>query len=302
MLTPVSLALGAVVGLALGLTGSGGSILAVPLLVYGLRTTPHDAIGISLITVGTIAGAGAVTRWLRGELDLPAGWLFSLAGMLGAPLGVLAGQRLNENILLLGFAVLMGIVAVRMWKKSRPASANVGLEHRPSSPTSLPEGTVGLLAESDGATSLLPPSAPLPPQRRWLIFLGAGLLTGILSGLFGIGGGFLIVPALVLIARMDMQRAAATSPLVISLICLSGTISYLLAGPLPNGTLLIPFILGGITGMLLGVVLSRHISGPLLQRLFAVMILAVGGAVSVQTLAQLRHPPVTFLRSPNPSS
>jgi uncharacterized membrane protein YfcA len=299
MFFALSLALGAVVGLSLGLTGGGGSILAVPLLVYGLGTAPRDAIGISLITVGAIAGTGAIARWLRGELDLPAGWLFSLAGMLGAPLGVFVGQRLNEDILLLGFAVLMGIVAVRMWQKSRTASAKTAAKH----PLRLGHAPAPSLTEtSSGATSLsLPPSVP-SPGRRWLVFLGAGLLTGILSGLFGIGGGFLIVPALVLIARMDMSRAAATSLLVIFLISLSGTMGYLWAGSLPRGQVLFPFVLGGMGGMMAGVMLSRHISGPALQRLFAVMILIVGGAVVVQTLPHLWRSPVTFLRLENPSS
>jgi uncharacterized membrane protein YfcA len=101
---------------------------------------------------------------------------------------------------------------------------------------------------------------------------------------------------------MDMPRAAATSLLVIFLISLSGTMGYLWAGSLPSVQVLLPFILGGVGGMMLGVVLSRHISGPALQRLFAVMILIVGGAVIVQTLPQLWRSPVTFLRLENPSS
>ncbi|MBA2225633.1 sulfite exporter TauE/SafE family protein [Thermogemmata fonticola] len=305
MFSAMSLALGAVVGLSLGLTGGGGSILAVPLLVYGLGATPRDAIGISLITVGAIAGAGAIARWMRGELDLPAGWLFSLAGMLGAPLGVFVGHRLNEDILLLGFALLMGIVAVRMWQKSRADSASTGAEHRsrisPSPAPSRAEDAPSLSVPSGGATSLPLSSPASSSSRRWLVFLGAGLLTGIFSGLFGIGGGFLIVPALVLIARMDMPRAAATSLLVIFLISLSGTMGYLWAGSLPSGRVLLPFILGGMGGMMLGVALSRYLSGPTLQRLFAVMILIVGGAVIVQTLPQLWRSSVTFLRLANPS-
>jgi len=89
MYIALSLIFGTLVGLALGLTGGGGSILAVPLLVYGLGVPPREAIGASLLTVGTIALAGVVGRWLRGEVDLPAGFLFSGAAMLGTPMGCL---------------------------------------------------------------------------------------------------------------------------------------------------------------------------------------------------------------------
>jgi uncharacterized membrane protein YfcA len=311
MFITLSLTFGAVVGLALGLTGGGGSILAVPLLVYGLGTPPREAIGVSLLTVGTIALAGVVSRWLRGEVDLPGGLLFSLAAMVGTPIGVLIGRQLNDNLLLLGFAGLMGIVAVRLWKKA-PFPGNDRETkpqhfHAPSLPR--PEDKDARLGTADRETILSstdtihsPSQSSATPQRRWLVFLGASLLTGLLAGLFGIGGGFLIVPALVLVVRLDMHRAAATSLLVISLVSLSGTISHLLAGPIPAARITVPFIVGGIAGMVLGVTLSRYVSGGALQRLFAVILLAVSVVMVAQTLPQLWRSSVTYLRLLHPYS
>jgi len=294
MYIALSLIFGTVVGLALGLTGGGGSVLAVPLLVYGLGVPPREAIGASLLTVGTIALAGVVGRWLRGEVDLPAGFLFSGAAMLGTPLGVHIGRQLPEHLLLLGFAGLMGLVAVRMWKKASPSPADARTQQRCPNSHSFPDNKAALLDSSDPETfpSSLPGGAA--PRRRWLVFLGASLFTGILAGLFGIGGGFLIVPALVLVVRLDMKRAAATSLLVIFLISLAGALSYFRAGQIPPLRVAIPFILGGLGGMALGVTLSRHLSGPALQRVFAVMLLAVVAVMVSQTLPPLWRSFVTY--------
>jgi uncharacterized membrane protein YfcA len=290
MYIALSLIFGTLVGLALGLTGGGGSILAVPLLVYGLGVPPREAIGASLLTVGTIALAGVVGRWLRGEVDLPAGFLFSGAAMLGTPIGVHIGRQVNEHLLLLGFAGLMGWLAVRMWKKASPSPAGAGAPQWRPIPHSSPEYKAAPLDSSGPETFHSSSPGGAAPRRRWLVFLGASLLTGVLAGLFGIGGGFLIVPALVLVVRMDMRRAAATSLLVIFLISLSGTISHLLAGQTPSARITIPFILGGLAGMALGVTLSRHISGPALQRVFAVMLWVVAGVMVTQTVPHLWRP------------
>ena len=109
---------GCVVGFALGLTGGGGGIFAVPLLVYGLAVAPREAVGISLASVGGTALFGAVPRMVRGEVELRTGLLFAVAGMLGAPIGSYLSTLVPENVLLVMFAVLMFVVAQRMWSKA----------------------------------------------------------------------------------------------------------------------------------------------------------------------------------------
>src|SRR6056297_3124541 len=110
---------GGIVGFALGLTGGGGGIFAVPLLVYGLSVAPREAVGISLAAVGGTALFGAVPRLFRGQVELRTGLLFAVAGMIGAPIGSYLSTLLPENVLLVLFAILMLIVAQRMWSKAR---------------------------------------------------------------------------------------------------------------------------------------------------------------------------------------
>ena len=106
-------------GLSLGLTGGGGAIFAVPLLVYWIGVDPPTAVAISLITVAATAAVGAVERWRYGQVEIPTGLLFAAAGMLTAPVGSWLGGRIPEQPLLVSFAMLMLVIAVRMWRKAR---------------------------------------------------------------------------------------------------------------------------------------------------------------------------------------
>jgi uncharacterized membrane protein YfcA len=249
---------GALVGFSLGLTGGGGAIFAVPLLVYGLAVPPREAIGISLAAVGATALVGALQRLRAGEVDLRTGVVFGLAGMLGAPLGSWLNGYLPDPLLLGLFACLMAVVAVRMWWQASP--------HAHPTPPGRGPSTASYTA----------------PQRRGVrsargrgVFAGMGLATGVLSGLFGVGGGFVIVPALVLGSDMPMHRAVATSLVVITLVSAAGVTSYLAAGRPLGWSLASLFVLGGMAGMGLGTWLSRKLPGPQLQQGFAVALVLV---------------------------
>lgn len=266
MHTLLSFLFGAVVGLALGLTGGGGSILAVPLLVYGLGLPPREAIGLSLLVVGSTALIGAIGRWLRREVDPTAALFFSLPTILATPAGAYIGRHINGQLLLLGYSLLVLVVALRLWMTAHRTYA-------PSAPSF-----------SDTQPAL---------WRRWIVLIGSGLVTGLLAGLFGVGGGFLIVPALVLAAHLEIHRATATSLVVITLIGVSGTISYYWTGHLPDYRIASFFVLGGWSGMAIGVTFSRHLAGATLQRLFAVILVVVGLSVLVRTLPLSGHQGVT---------
>jgi len=265
----ISLLFGVIVGFSLGLTGGGGSIFAVPLLVYGLALPAHQAVGVSLFAVGATALGGAIVRLQRHEVDLRAALLFGVAGMLGAPLGAALGAKLPPGGLLSGFAVLMLLVAARMWRQAlrRPGETQVvraGVDARAGS---------GPACRINPAGGLI-----LSSRCAWVLAL-SGLLTGVLSGLFGVGGGFLIVPALVLMASLSMQRAVATSLLVIAIISTSGGVAHLLAGHTLDWTITMLFVLGGLGGMLLGARLSCRLAGPALQKLFAAAMIGVAVAM-----------------------
>jgi uncharacterized membrane protein YfcA len=125
MIVSLTLLLGTLVGFSLGLTGGGGAIFAVPLLVFALGVPAREAVGISLLTVGTTAFVGFIQRAMRGMVEFPTGLLFALAGMIGAPIGSRLADNIPETVLLIAFAFLMLLIAVRMWVKARDKNAQL---------------------------------------------------------------------------------------------------------------------------------------------------------------------------------
>jgi uncharacterized membrane protein YfcA len=258
MYLTLSVAFGLLVGFALGLTGGGGSIFAVPLMVYGLGAAPREAVGVSLVAVGATALAGALAQLRAGEVEVGPGLLFSLGGVLGAPLGALAGARVPDGRLMLAFAALMLVTAGNMLL--RPGA-------RPDAP-----GRRHVCPREEAGRLFLTP-------RCVLLLAAVGLGTGVLAGLFGVGGGFVIVPALVFFAGMPIHRAVATSLLAISLISAAGVASHLAAGhPLPWG-LAVPFVAGGVAGMAAGGALRGHLPARRLRQVFAGSIIGVAAFV-----------------------
>ena len=173
MLFPLSLLFGTLVGFALGLTGGGGSLLAVPLLVYGLAVAPREAFGVSLAAVGATALIGVVPRMRAGHVELGTGILFAMAGMVGAPLGTWFAGLIPEALLLVLFSGLMLLVAVRMWAPSRTQKSQGSADS---------EQRRSCRRTEDGALRL---------DAHCTVVIGSvGLVAGILSGMFGVGGRF----------------------------------------------------------------------------------------------------------------
>ena len=265
MIPFLSLLFGSFVGLALGLTGGGGTLLAVPLLVYGLSIAPHEAFVISLAAVGAIALIGLVQRVRANQVEFSTGTLFALAGMTGAPLGIRLASKIPESILLLLFAVLMCLIAGNMWRQSlKPLS------------TQSDRKTSTCQRDENGKLKI--------SSRCAVIILGAGLGTGVFSGMFGVGGGVVIVPALIMFSGMPIQRAVGTSLMVIVFTSLSGVISHFIAGEGISIQTTLLFILGGIVGLTVSNRISRQISASMLQRVFSVCILLVALFVISKTL------------------
>jgi uncharacterized protein len=271
MLFSLSILFGALVGFALGLTGGGGSLLAVPLLVYGLAMAPREAFGVSLAAVGATALVGVVPRMRAGQVEVGTGILFAIAGMVGAPLGTWVAGMMPETLLLTLFAGLMLVVAWRMWSKSRGSGdeiARVACETTERGPT--------CQRTEDGKLRLT--------SRCAVLLTIVGLTTGFLSGMFGVGGGFVIVPALVLFSGMSIRRAVATSLLVIVLVSISGVASYFATGRGISLEVTGLFVLGGVIGMSLGGVVSKRLSAAVLQKVFAAGIVAVAIFIVSKTL------------------
>ncbi len=253
---------GYAVGAALGLTGSGGSLFAVPLLVYVLSLPIAVAVPTSLLVVAVTAALGAVDVLRKRMVPLRPVLVFALTGIVFAPLGLLVGAHLDEGARIGGFAVLTLVLATRMWRSAGAAEVVRAVRSRLEWGGGEPmcryraEGDMHLTARCALALSL------------------AGATVGMLSGVFGVGGGFLIVPALMFVARMGVHQAIASSLVIITAVGGSGALA---AGGavLAVGATVLWFGAGSAAGMLSGRYLAPRIAGPALQRSFALMLVLV---------------------------
>jgi hypothetical protein len=240
-----ALGIGLVLGLLLGLTGAGGSLVALPLLL-SLHLPLRDAIGVSLGAVAMSALIGAIPRARLGQVAWRPVMLLAICGLPGNAAGQWLGQFIPERGLIIGFCLLVLWSAWRMWRgASLPAKENV--------------------------------------EDHQLALLGIGVGVGLLSGLMGVGGGFLIVPALLWFTSLSLLSAMATSMAVIAVVSGGGFLLYLTDAepPLP---LLGGLALGGAFGVLAGNHLAQYLNSSLLQRLFALMLVIVSLSLGVQKL------------------
>jgi len=237
----LGLFLAATIGLALGLLGGGGSVLTVPVLVYVLGVGAKPAIAMSLAIVGVTSVLGALLHWRLGNLRFDVAAVFGPIAMLGAYAGARLATLLTGEVQLALLAVVMLVAAGSMLR-----SASV--EPRPA----------------------------VPPRLALLVPVAFGV--GALTGVVGIGGGFLIVPSLVLLARLSMRQAVGTSLLVIVMNSAAGLAGYIGAVPI-DWPFLARFTTAAGVGALAGTMLSARLPQAALKRGFAVFLFAVGGLV-----------------------
>ncbi|TNF80095.1 sulfite exporter TauE/SafE family protein [Pseudomonas sp. ICMP22404] len=258
---------GVVMGLVLGLTGAGGGILAVPALVLGLGLTMTQAAPVALFAVGSSAAVGAIDGLRHGLVRYRAALLIALLGAVFSPLGIFLAHQLPEKILMILFSLLMVLVAVRMLRRE---SAQPG----PSDHGAASWGQKNCML--DRQTGRL---AWTPRCTATLATLGA--VTGVVSGLLGVGGGFLIVPAFKQLTDVQIRGIVATSLMVISLISLIGVAGAFHAGVRIDqvGAM---FIVASIVGMVLGRRLASRVPARVLQVGFAGVCLGVAAYMWVR--------------------
>lgn len=240
----VALALAVVIGLSLGLLGSGGSILTLPAMVYGAGVSEHDAIPMSLAVVGVTAAVGAILQGRRGWVDWRAAILFASGGALGAVPGGLLSERVPGTILMLLFGLIMLVVAFRM------------------------------LRGPGGAPATVNPTRPVPA-----VLAGAGV--GGLTAFLGAGGGFLAVPALERFLGLSLPRAMATSLVVIAANCAMGLAVHAGRAQFDWG-LTIAFGALALLGMGGGILLGSRLPPRVLRLAFGSFILLMALFVFVQ--------------------
>jgi len=265
----IALTAGIAVGLALGLTGSGGSLFAIPLLIYVIGLDMASAVPISLFVVGITALVGAFSAFNKKLLLLRPTIIFGMAGILSAPLGLKLGAMTPENYRILGFAVLAIFMAARMgWQSFNEQSSKIV---RADLAQEDPSGVCRY--SPDGKMGFTLPCA--------MALIVAGSITGTMSGFFGVGGGFLIVPALMFVIRLDMSHAVGSSLAIIAMIGISG--GAFNGFPILIGNMsALSFGIGSLVGMFLGRVLANKFAGPLLQKIFTVALFSTGIIMLVQ--------------------
>jgi uncharacterized membrane protein YfcA len=246
----LALPFGLAIGVLLGLVGGGGSILAVPVLVYVLDQPVHDATTESLFVVGAAALVGAADHARVGNVRIKTALAFGLAGAAGAVGGSALNRLVGGRIILLAFAALLLLAAWAMQRRK------------------------GFTAE------------PIRRPHAHLRSAATGLLTGVLTGFFGVGGGFVIVPALVLLLGLPITLAVGTSLAVIALTSASALAAHLASGRIDWG-IATAFAAAAIAGALFGRRLGGRLDQPRLTTLFALLLVGIAVLLVIENTRTL---------------
>jgi uncharacterized membrane protein YfcA len=270
----LSLALGVLVGAVLGLTGAGGGILAVPALVVGLGWTMQQAAPVALVAVAGGAAVGAVEGLRRQLVRYKAAMLMAASGVPFTSLGIRAAHWLPQRVLLAMFAAVMLWVAWRLFQKARSDKACDGGGDGDGNPTGAGDGHASPVGRIDPTTRRFVWSWPTAA-----LIAGIGALTGLMTGLLGVGGGFVIVPMLRRFTHLTMHAVVATSLLVIALVGLGGVASAAWHGAqMPMGPTAL-FAAATAAGMLVGRKASCHVPAKTVQRGFAGLLVIVAAGM-----------------------
>ncbi len=250
-----ALIVGAVIGVLLGLLGGGGSILAVPALVYVLGLGVEEAVTMSLIVVGTAAVAGALPKLAARQVQWHLAGIFAAAGVPATIAGSAIARHLPQPAIMAGFAAVMVAAGVRM-----------------------------LMDRAEVGTACAVGDSGIDWRRCASRSIPAGLLTGLLTGVFGVGGGFLIIPALVMLLGVEMTIAVGTSLLIIAANSAAGVVAHLGGTPI-NGLLTAAFVGAAVTAALGAGHVGVRVNTDRLQRWFGCLVLAVAAYVLIDTIA-----------------
>ena len=260
--------LGLLIGVSLGALGGGGSILAVPALVYAAGQSPKHATTTSLVLVAITAVIAMVPHWRAGRVRFGPGILFGLVGIAGSLLGSRWNDAADPDVLLLAFAGLMLVAATAMWRRVRGPAPELT---RTLSAAAAPTATTPTVAVTE-----------VFDLTKVLRVVAAGTAVGLLTGFFGVGGGFVIVPALVLALGFTMPEAIGTSLLVITINSGVALSTRFQTGAVEWGTV-IPFTLASLVGVVIGARLASTKDSTALQRWFVVLLVAVAIYTAIQS-------------------
>jgi uncharacterized protein len=293
---------GVLVGLLLGMLGGGGAILAVPALVYLMGQSPKAATLGSLVIVAVSAPAALIGHWRAGRVRVGAGMAFAAAGLIGSYLGSQVSLSANPNVLLLAFAALMVVIAAvmtwRLRRTSQPATAvAVSRATVPAATVAGSSGGSEIGAAGDpgagggnpGGSGHDSPAVGNTARRTRQLALIAATATGIgfLTGLFGVGGGIIVVPTLVLALGFEMPIAVGTSLVVIIINSLAAIATRLGSHVTVDWLLIAAFTASAIVGAIVGNRIASRVNTRRLTQAFIALIVVVAAYTASRSLVQL---------------
>jgi uncharacterized membrane protein YfcA len=268
----IAVVLGLLVGGSLGALGGGGSTLAVPILVFVAGMQAQDATTASLLVVGIASAFGVVGHFRNGNVRLGAGVAFGLAGVFGSRVGTLINRQVDERVLLGAFAVLILFVAVRMYRSVGGESAK-SAEVEPVAEAAAGGATLVVVVQPTAKRTR--PNLSIAALSKLAV---AATVVGLLTGLFGVGGGFAVVPALTLLLGFPAKEAIGTSLVFIvinatmALAMRSGDLGF-------DWAVVLPFLVTVTIGVIVGAQVTADVDADRLTRSFALML----GVVAVYT-------------------
>lgn len=261
--------LGILIGAVMGLTGAGGGILAVPVLVAGMHWTMQQAAPVALIAVAAGAAVGAIDGFRHRLVRYKAAILMAICGIPMTRLGQYWAQLLPQYLLMGGFACLMLIVSWRFFKQSRQGNAS-----------DEEQGLRLALINADTGKFIWTPAAAT-------VLAAIGMLTGMMTGLLGVGGGFLIVPLMRRFTHLAVPGIVATSLFVITLVGSGGVANSMMTGARPPVFETSAFVVAMTMGMLIGRRISHRLHPVQIQRAFALLLFSVAIYMLVQAHSNL---------------
>ena len=299
-----ALAVGALIGLVVGALGAGGGILSVPALIYLLGVAPHEATSASLVIVLFTALAALGGRIGKNTICYQIALVFAALATVGTWLGSLANQAVSADLLMYAFALLLACVGLVMLRRACPGLFRVvprvggaGLNNDGATYVAGGAGGDGVVAEHDGAAaadnaggtgstpalravSAMGEVTSIGAAPLWRVALVA-TITGALTGFFGVGGGFAIVPALTLVLHLPIKRAASTSLLIMTITALVALVARAQTSLNVDLGVIGAFTVASMLGSVAGAPLTRKVSSQKLTASFAVLLIAVAVATLV---------------------
>ena len=255
---------GAITGIVLGLFGSGGSIIAMPALMYLLNVEPKSAIAMSLGIVAVTASISGWDNWRRGNVDVKVAAMFGLFGVIGTYGGARLGVYTPVTVQLILFALVMYAAAWKMLQKKKQ-----------------PQAQVAQLAVAGGSDMPVAETEIIKAKMGHIAMHGVGV--GVLTGLVGVGGGFLIVPALVLLSGIPMKVAIGTSLVIVAAKSYSGFAGYIGAVPV-DWAMMGSFTLLTVAGSFAGTRIAHRFSHEKLKKSFAIFLIVVASYILLKSV------------------